>query len=80
MARRQTRRSISVSKDLLARARAYADDNGVALAALTEYELEAAIGRPFDAAAFAAWDRTRRRRVLDQCRSAGIAAAGPPAP
>lgn len=77
MAKKQTRRTISVSRQLLERLRTYAETHGVAVAALAEFVLEQQLGKRLDGPAFDRWFAARAARLSALQRAAGEASRAP---
>ncbi|HET9893144.1 MAG TPA: hypothetical protein VFQ42_21890 [Mycobacterium sp.] len=73
MARKQTRRTVSLNGQLRARLQQYADQRGVATSALTEFWLESMLESGIDVDAFDAWHAERQARIDAQKLRGSIA-------
>lgn len=78
MARRQSRRTISISRHAKERLERYADSSGVAMGAIVEFLVERQLGEPLDKVAFDAWRLTQVERVRAAMRSNGLVSTGRP--
>lgn len=75
MAKKQTRRTVSMSARMLAKLTAFATKNRVAVSALTEFWLLQNLKERFDRAAFEKWFMKREAALIGVRREAGIAGA-----
>lgn len=73
MAKRQTRRTISLSRGLMDSLKVYAEGADVAVSAYAEFILEHAVASPLDTTAFNAWHAAREGR-LEVVRMGGLEA------